>query len=127
MAICHYIFAAFSFILGLAIMLIVLWDSLWNEDQLAKVLDVDLQSLITIPLGISAFVLCGGWGMVNFISGRLIANRRWRIPSMLVAVLNCLTSILGLALGIYTLVILNRPAVRKLYGENAEVFSKRRY
>lgn len=60
-------------------------------------------------------VLAGGSGVLNLISGRQIQQRRGRIFSYIVAGLNCLNVPLGLALGIFTFVILSRPSVEELY------------
>jgi hypothetical protein len=49
-------------------------------------------------------------------SGYCLRKRRLRVLSMLVAVVSCLFFPLGTALGVFTLIVLNRPAVKAVFG-----------
>ena len=51
----------------------------------------------------------------NLLSGLFLRARRHRIFSMVVASLNCLHIPIGTALGIFTLVVLARESVRRMY------------
>ena len=51
----------------------------------------------------------------NLLSGFFLRARRHRTFSMVVAAINCLHIPLGTILGVFTLVVLGRESVRKLY------------
>ncbi len=59
-----------------------------------------------------------GWtlGILNIVSGRAIAKRKWRIFSLIISGINCLSIPLGTALGIFSFVILLRESVSAAYG-----------
>jgi hypothetical protein len=64
------------------------------------------------------FVLIG-WAaaICTIISGRMIAQRRRRMFSVVTAAVLCVFMPLGTILGIFTIIVLNRDSVRRLYGE----------
>jgi hypothetical protein len=66
------------------------------------------------------FVLIGWAGaLLTIISGRMLAKRRRRIFSFVVAVILCMFFPFGTALGVFTIIVLSRDSVRRLYGEAA--------
>lgn len=68
----------------------------------------------------TAFVLFA-WVLSAFIilSGRYLEQRRkWKI-SLMVGAVQCLMFPFGTVLGVFTLVILLRPSVKQLYGQEA--------
>lgn len=56
-----------------------------------------------------------GCGVTNVLSGLWMRARKWRTFSMIVAGFNCLHFPLGTVLGVFTLIVLMRDSVRKLY------------
>jgi hypothetical protein len=62
-----------------------------------------------------------GWafGILTIVSGRRIAQHRSRIFSMVVAGINCIWFPLGTLLGIFTIIVLARDSVSKLYDADA--------
>ena len=58
--------------------------------------------------------------VLTWLSGRWIQQRKGRIFSIVVAALNCLHFPLGMALGICTLIVLNRESVMRLYEESGD-------
>ncbi|HEV7404765.1 MAG TPA: hypothetical protein VGO11_17620 [Chthoniobacteraceae bacterium] len=65
------------------------------------------------------YLAFGAWclvsGILNVMSAIRIRARKSRTFSMIVAGVNCLHIPLGTALGIFTIIILNRETVRELY------------
>jgi hypothetical protein len=51
----------------------------------------------------------------NLLSGLFLRARRHRIFSIVIAAINCLHVPIGTALGIFTLIVLGRASVRRLY------------
>ena len=64
------------------------------------------------------FVLIG-WAAAacTIISGRMLARRRHRMFSFVIAALLCMFMPFGTVLGIFTIIVLSRESVRRLYGE----------
>jgi len=54
-------------------------------------------------------------GVLNLISGLFIRKRRHRMFSIIIGGLNCLHVPLGTLLGVFTILILSRDSVRKIY------------
>ena len=54
-------------------------------------------------------------GVANLLSATWIRARRNRVGSMVVAGINCLHMPIGLGLGIFTLMVLSRDSVRRVY------------
>ena len=73
-----------------------------------------------VGLFISAFAGCFmllGWlfGGLTIYSGLCIQRRQHRTFSLVMAVVNCLSIPFGTALGIFTILVLSRESVRRLY------------
>ncbi len=62
-------------------------------------------------LGVLSFLACIG----NFLSARWLTRRKNRFFSLLVAGFNCLNIPLGTALGVFTIIVLQRPAIARSY------------
>jgi hypothetical protein len=75
--------------------------------------------LVFIVLG--GFFVLAGWtlAILKIIAGRCLARRRRRTFCVVVACLCCLFPPLGTVLGVFTLVILSRPAVKALFDSGA--------
>ena len=67
-------------------------------------------------LGWGLFVLVEAHGILNLISARMIDKRKSRSFTQVIAALNCLNIPFGIALGIFTFVVLGNKDVRTEYG-----------
>lgn len=69
------------------------------------------------------YAFCGGMlvigGVGNLLSGFYIRQRKHRLFSLIVAALNCLHLPMGIALGVFTFIVLLRDSVRELYEAQA--------
>ena len=54
-------------------------------------------------------------GVINLLSGLFIRQRRHRMFSIIIGGLNCLHVPFGTLLGVFTILILSRDSVRKIY------------
>lgn len=74
-----------------------------------------LFGLFFVGFGMLFVVL--GWAMAvcTFLSGRYLAQRRNRMFSLVIAGLLCTFVPVGTVLGVFTLVVLSRESVRRLY------------
>lgn len=110
------LFASFPLLhvgLGLAIMLRPDWMKNGGEMPPA------LFGLFFVLLG-GAFCLIG-WSLaaLTALSGRFLARRRHRMFSFVIAALLCAFFPFGTALGVFTVIVLSRESVQRLYAETA--------
>lgn len=62
-------------------------------------------------------LICLAVGIGNVISANFLGKKQSKIFSMVVAGVNCLNIPLGTILGVFTFVVLMKPATQVLYGE----------
>jgi len=69
--------------------------------------------------GMGLFFVVIGWtaAICTIVSGRMIAQRRNWMFSFVVAVILCLFMPFGTVLGIFTIIVLSRDSVKRLYGK----------
>src|SRR5262245_8959602 len=68
-------------------------------------------------VGIGLFILAGwSFGGLTIYVGRCIKRRARRTLTFVVACLNTIFIPVGTVLGVFTLIVLSRPSVRRLYG-----------
>ena len=67
--------------------------------------------------GMGAFFVLLGWAaaVCTFISGRYLARRRNRLFSFVMAAFLCMFMPFGTVLGIFTIIVLSRDSVKRLY------------
>ena len=104
-------FALIHFVLGL---LMILRPGMFGNNPPPPFLGV----LFTAIGG--AVIVCG-WtlGICTIFSGRCIQRRVRRTFSIIIAAINCALVPFGTALGVFTLIVLMRDSVRRLYGASA--------
>lgn len=77
--------------------------------------DASLIGLVFIVIGGLIILLGLLHAGLTAWSGRCMQLRKWRTFSLVVAGLNCLAIPFGTVLGVFTIVVLERPGVRALY------------
>ena len=67
------------------------------------------------------YLIFGVWffasGVMNVASGLFLRARKYRTFSLVVAGINCLHVPIGTVLGVFTIIVLIRDSVRRLYEE----------
>ena len=71
---------------------------------------------VFMSIGVFVFVMMIVFGILTLLVAPMIKNRRNYTFILVIAVLNCLTGILGILLGVFTIVELNKPEVKELFG-----------
>ena len=68
-------------------------------------------------IGLGGFIVLSGWGVAvcTLISGRYLAKRKKRMFSFVMAAVLSMFMPFGTALGIFTIIVLNRDSVQRLY------------
>ncbi len=69
--------------------------------------------------GIIIFLFLLVLGILTLLTAKYIGEKRNYDFVFVMAILNCLTGILGIILGIFTILELNKAAVKKLFGKPA--------
>ncbi len=72
---------------------------------------------IFIIIGGIGFFLCIVLGILQLIAAKYLKEIRKSDFIMVVAILGCLTGILGILLGIFTIIELQKPHVKELFGK----------
>jgi hypothetical protein len=72
---------------------------------------------IFLVLGAIILLLVVAISLLNFFTGRFLARRQRYTFCFVVAVLSCLSFPLGTALGIFTIIVLQRPSVKAKFGQ----------
>ncbi len=114
----HYVYGAFVCVAGIALLTLVALGHFLNSDWIAANSDQappPVLGHLFAALGWVLFAFVEMKGVMNIISGRLIARRRGRVFSMITAGLDCLNLPLGMALGIYTFITLSKEEAKAEY------------
>jgi FtsH-binding integral membrane protein len=77
-------------------------------------------SAIFAGLGALVFVSVEGMAALSFFTGRFLSRRQHHTFCVVVSVLNCLSLPFGTALGVFTLIVLQRPSVKALFAGNEQ-------
>lgn len=122
LSVLHYVYGAFICLMGLALLALVFAGSFLNSDWMQQQPGggpPGFVGLFLSTLGWVLFVLVELQGVLNLISAANIQRRRGRTFSQVVAAFNCFNIPFGLALGIFTFVVLGDQEVRSVYDQRA--------
>lgn len=120
LSILHYVYGALVCVVGLSLLVFVALGSFLSSDWLLEQAKGDVP-----PAWLGGFFQALGWslfafleikGVLNIISGALIARQRGRTFSLVVGGLDCLNIPFGLGLAIFTFITLSDDEVRRAYG-----------
>lgn len=75
-----------------------------------------------IFLGIGSFLILLGESLavVTFLNGRAIAKRKRHTTCIVLSAVECLIAPLGTILGVFSLIVLNRPSVKALFADRSQ-------
>jgi hypothetical protein len=74
--------------------------------------------MIFIVIGTVGSIVTIGFGIVTLLASKAIGQRRNYSLIFAAAIMNCLTGILGILLGVFTIIELNKPEVKALFGKS---------
>ena len=124
LAVMHFVMAGFA-VLGLvfigahfAIMDTVFGNpEMWKNQQGSNPPPEEFFAIFSwMYLFMAVMILAVGVG--NGLSGLYLRKKKNRMFSMVIAGVNCLNMPLGMALGVFTFIVLSRDSVREAYGES---------
>lgn len=73
---------------------------------------------IIAVVGILIFLFLVALGIITILAGNYLGRKTHYTFIFVVAIINCFTGILGIVLGIFTLIELNKPQVKQLFRKN---------
>jgi hypothetical protein len=74
-----------------------------------------------VVMGILALLMGAAMGALNILVGSSLGQRRRYTLCLIMAAITCLGVPLGTLLGVFTLIVLNRPSVKALFDQNARM------
>jgi hypothetical protein len=118
----HYVYGAFICLLGICLLGLVAVGHIMQLEDFPQFQNAHDQRVVMLSLqglGWILFTLVEVHGLLNFVSAAKINRRKGRTFSYVVAALNCLNIPFGLALGIFTFVVLGDREVQDLYAHQS--------
>lgn len=79
----------------------------------------DVSTLFGVISGLGFFV-CLIFGIVTLIAAKYVGEARNYTFVLIASIMNCLTGILGILLGIFTILEINKPHVKELFDQNKQ-------
>ncbi len=70
-----------------------------------------------VIIGALIALLAGTYSVLTILSGRNLARKRNYTFCLVMAFISCLSIPLGTALGIFTIIVLQRPGVKQMFGQ----------
>ena len=125
LSIFHFIFAGMA-LLGIGFLCLhyffmhtVFSDpNMWKGQKVSPPPAEFLDMFVWFYLFFGVIVLTGL--VLNLLSGIFLRQRRNRLFSLIVGGLNCTQVPIGTALGVFTIIVLSRDSVRRLYAETSD-------
>lgn len=81
--------------------------------------DAHLAGIIIISIGIVVFLFLLVLGILTLLTAKYLGEKKHYDFIFVMSIINCLTGILGIILGIFTILELNKPHVKRLFGKPA--------
>lgn len=90
-----------------------------NMEEFVEAEDLEFNpGFIFIIIGAIGFILCIVLGVLQLFAAKYLKEVRKSDFIMVVAILGCLTGILGILLGIFTIIEIQKPHVKELFAKN---------
>ncbi|MBX2982524.1 MAG: hypothetical protein KF843_07630 [Flavobacteriales bacterium] len=119
LSVLHYVYGVLICVIGFVLLSLVFFgtvlNSSWMQEEMGNAPPLFVGTFL-YGLGWFLFILVEVHGVLNLISARMIDKRKGHTFTQVVAALNCLNIPFGIALGIFTFVVLGDKEVRMEYG-----------
>lgn len=119
LSILHYVYGAFVCMSGFVALFFIFLGMFLSSDWLQANGDgAEVPGWIGglfQTFGWVIFIVVEAWGLLNILSGYWISRRKNRTATQVVAAFNCLNIPFGIALGIFTFVVMSDEEVRSDY------------
>lgn len=91
---------------------------IFNENDMPQE-NSQLGGAIVMFIGIALFLFFLAMGILTLLAAKYLGEQRNYDFIFVIAIINCLTGILGIILGIFTILELNKAQVKRLFGKPA--------
>ena len=91
---------------------------IFNENDTTQE-NSQLGGAIVMFIGIALFLFFLAMGILTLLAAKYLGEQRNYDFIFVIAIINCLTGILGIILGIFTILELNKAQVKRLFGKPA--------
>ncbi|QYA26955.1 hypothetical protein G3I01_16120 [Gramella sp. MT6] len=91
---------------------------IFNENEMAEE-NSQLGGEIVMFIGIALFLFFLVMGILTLLTAKYLGEKRNYDFIFVMAIINCLTGILGIILGVFTILELNKAQVKRLFGKPA--------
>lgn len=81
--------------------------------------DASIGGIMLLSIGCLLFLFLMILGILTLLMAKFISEKRNYDFILVMAIINCLTGILGIILGIFMILELNKPEVKRLFGKPA--------
>jgi hypothetical protein len=124
LAVCHYVLGGLCFLIGcvpmlhLAIGIAIVAGAFPMQPQgngNAPPFPAEFFGWLFIGIASAVIAFCWALGLALVQAGTCLRQRRWRTFCIVVAGFACLFQPLGTALGVFTIIVLQRPGVREAF------------
>jgi uncharacterized membrane protein len=117
LSIVHYVLGVFTALVSCFGLIYVVIGVLALQGKMPDMRGQEAQLFGTMFTVIGALVVLFGWSVAlcQILTGRWLAARRHRTFCFVIACIECLNMPLGTALGVFTIIVMQRPSVRALF------------
>jgi hypothetical protein len=119
LAVCHYVLGGLQAFVGLFFAIYIVLGIAFLSGGFGtppgNPREIHLIGTIFIVMGCVGLLLGVGVGVLTILAGRCLQTQRKRTFCMVMAGINCMFVPLGTVLGVFTFVVLGRPAVQQAF------------
>lgn len=91
---------------------------IFNENEMTEE-NSQIGGAIVMFIGIALFIFFLALGILTLLTAKYLGERKNYDFIFVMAIINCLTGILGIILGVFTILELNKAQVKRLFGKPA--------
>ncbi|OEJ98933.1 hypothetical protein A8C32_07020 [Flavivirga aquatica] len=73
--------------------------------------------IIFVIIGVIGIIICVTLGVLTLIASKYIKHRKNYTFIFVISIINCLTGILGILLGVFSLIELTKPEIKELFNK----------
>ncbi|MDD3740098.1 MAG: hypothetical protein PHH30_02550 [Bacteroidales bacterium] len=115
----HYVWGGLKLFASLIVLIyVIIGMGMVIAGQNVGEFEMQLSGWIFIIFGFFTFLLVVALGVLSLLCGRYLKERRNRVFCMVMSALACVNAPLGTVLGIFTILEIEKPEVKKIFEEN---------
>lgn len=77
--------------------------------------ELRIMGIVFLTIGVVGTLACWVLGVLGFFAGKFLSERRRPVFILVVSCINCINMPFGTALGVFTLIVTQRPTVKALF------------